>query len=63
MFNEIDLDGDGYITAEEMCAGLKKLGAENMTIEEAKEIIDESDLDKDGRVSYEGELCNFATLE
>ena len=55
MFDEIDLDGDGYITAEEMCAGLKKLGAVNMTIQEAEDIVAESDIDKDGRVSYEGE--------
>ena len=66
IFNELDIDGDGYITVDEMYAGLKKLGAFNITPQEAKEIVANSDLDNDGKVSYTGEnkvisSCNSHT--
>lgn len=60
MFNEIDADGNGYITPEEVVVGFTKMGAP-VTIEEAKEIVKKSDTDGDGRVSYVGKLHSFYT--
>ena len=53
VFNEIDADGNGYITPEEVVTGFKKLGAA-VNIDEAKAIVKAADTDGDGRVSYEG---------
>ena len=61
IFNEIDTDGNGYITPDEVVAGYKKLGVE-ITLENAKAIVDESDTDKDGRISYDGECISLSTM-
>lgn len=53
IFNEIDTDGNGYITPDEVRSGFKKLGVE-ISLEAAKAIVSESDTDKDGRISYDG---------
>ena len=55
MFNEIDADGNGFITPEEVKTGFKKLGVE-LTSDEAKAIVQAADTDGDGRVSYGGKL-------
>ena len=62
IFNEIDTDGNGYITPDEVVAGYKKLGVE-ITLENAKAIVDESDTDKDGRISYDGECYTMIKYE
>ena len=54
IFNEIDADGNGYITPDEIVVGYKKLGVE-ISLENAKAIVSESDTNKDGRISYNGE--------
>ena len=53
IFNEIDADGNGYITPEEVCTGFKKFGVD-LTMDEAKAIVKDADTDGDGRVSYSG---------
>lgn len=53
VFNEIDADGNGYITPEEVVVGFTKLGVP-VTLDEAKAIVKSSDTDGDGRVSYPG---------
>ena len=53
MFNEIDADGNGFITPDEVVDGFKKLGVD-ITPEEAKAIVSAADTDGDGRVSYPG---------
>lgn len=55
VFNEIDADGNGYITPEEVVVGFTKLGVP-VTLDEAKAIVKSSDTDGDGRVSYPGML-------
>ena len=53
IFNEIDADGNGYITPDEVCSGFKKFGVD-LTMDDAKAIVAEADTDGDGRVSYSG---------
>lgn len=53
MFNEIDADGNGYITPDEVVAGFKKVGVD-ITADDAKAIVKAADTDKDGRMSYVG---------
>lgn len=58
LFNEFDVDGNGYISASELRQSLHKLGknfravAEELTDEDVEEIMIESDLDGDGQISY-----------
>ena len=65
VFNEIDADGNGYITAEEVCVGFGKFGVP-LTLDEARALVKAADTDGDGRVSYAGEfkpsniiICNL----
>ena len=53
IFNEIDADGNGYITPEEVSTGFNKMGV-NITIDDAKAIVSAADTNKDGRISYDG---------
>ena len=62
IFNEIDADGNGYITPDEVVVGYKKLGVE-LTLENAKAIVDEADTNKDGRISYDGECSTMIKYE
>ncbi|EFJ07310.1 calcium dependent protein kinase 34 [Selaginella moellendorffii] len=52
-FQNIDTDGSGYITMEELEAALVKHG---LGVEDAKDIIKEVDTDNDGRINYD-EFC------
>jgi len=51
-FKEYDLDGDGYITKDEMVEAITKMGFVSNTEEEAGKCLKEMDLDGDGKVSY-----------
>ena len=62
IFNEIDADGNGYITPDEVIVGYKKLGVE-LTLETAKAIVSEADTNKDGRISYDGECSTMINYE
>jgi Ca2+-binding EF-hand superfamily protein len=50
-FKVFDVDGDGFITAEELRQIMAKLG-ETMTDEEVEMMIEEADADGDGQISY-----------
>lgn len=49
-------DGNGYISAAELRHVMTNLG-EKLTDEEVDEMIREADIDGDGQVNYEGEIC------
>lgn len=50
-FSVFDQNGDGFISAEELRQIMVKLG-ESLTDEEIEMMIDEADVDGDGRISY-----------
>jgi Ca2+-binding EF-hand superfamily protein len=51
-FKVFDRDGDGVINAQELTAMMHQLG-DKITIEEAKQLINEVDEDKDGVVNFD----------
>lgn len=51
MFRSLDLDGDGYVSREELRACLDKLGG-GLTAEAIDELIREADGDADGRIGF-----------
>ena len=53
IFNEIDADGSGYITPDEVVVGFKKMGV-ILSLDDAKAIVSEADTNMDGRISYTG---------
>lgn len=55
LFSKIDKDGNNQLDAEEMVEFCKYLHVE-MTVEEAKEVIDEIDSDSNGTIDFD-ELC------
>lgn len=50
-FDAFDKDGDGFINVPELQAMMEKLG-DKITLQEAQELIQEVDLDKDGVVNF-----------
>ena len=50
-FKVFDRDGDGLITAEELRLTMNNLG-EPLTAEEVKAMINEADLDGDGKINF-----------
>lgn len=53
-FRTFDMDANGYITANELKKVLTSLG-EKVSDAEISEMIRECDMDKDGKINYEGE--------
>ena len=51
MFQQIDKDGDGYLTIDELRIGLQQLN-ENITDADLARFISTADTDTDGRVDY-----------
>ena len=51
IFLEFDRDGDGFITKEDLKGALLSMGKE-MTDAEVGQLLDEADLDGDGKVSF-----------
>ncbi|GMI82464.1 calcium-dependent protein kinase 29 [Hibiscus trionum] len=51
MFNNIDTDGSGTITLEELGVGLARLGSK-LTEPEIKQLMDAADVDKNGSIDY-----------
>ena len=60
IFNEVDADGSGYITPDEVVIGFKKMGT-TLSLDDAKAIVNEADTDKDGRISYTGNYKDVYT--
>lgn len=55
-FDNYDLDHDGYITEDEARQGFKKGGLSNERIQKSvKKMFKEQDIDKDGKIKFEGE--------
>lgn len=50
-FKTFDEDGDGFVTAEELRRGLSMMG-DQITHEEAHEMVKDADVDGDGRLNY-----------
>ena len=53
VFKAFDKDNSGFISASELKEVSSKLGR-NLTDEDVKEMMKETDLDEDGKISYEG---------
>ncbi|ONI32306.1 hypothetical protein PRUPE_1G360100 [Prunus persica] len=51
MFNNIDTDGSGSITFEELKTGLTRLGSK-LSETEIKQLMDAADIDKNGTIDY-----------
>lgn len=52
VFQLIDDDGCNYITEDEMLKGLHKLGGTELTMKDAKRILEALDTNNDGKASY-----------
>ena len=53
VFKAFDKDNSGFISASELKEVSSKLGR-NLTDEDVTEMMKETDLDEDGKISYEG---------
>jgi len=60
-FRMYDIDGDGYITKEEMKTFLTRMGFIKDIEEEAEKCVADMDLDGDGRVSYAEFVAKWRT--
>lgn len=47
------MDGDGFISLEELCNSIERLGLE-MTDDKVEQLIRAADLNEDGKISYQG---------
>lgn len=56
-FRKIDINGDGYISLDELYKIMNAKG-DSMSRDEVRRMIDEVDENKDGRLDY-GEFCNM----
>ena len=56
VFKVFDKDNSGFISASELKEVSSKLGR-NLTEEDVKEMMKETDLDEDGKISYQGKCC------
>lgn len=54
-FKKFDKDGDGFVTFEELKSGLKGMGT-RMSDGEVQSYFEEADIDKDGKIDYDG-MC------
>lgn len=55
-FKKFDRDNSGKISAEELLYLLTSIG-KKMTIDEAKQLLAEADLDQDGEIDYNGKIA------
>lgn len=54
-FKVFDLDGDGFITREELKIAMEMIG-EDITEDQLTQVIIMADTDHDGKINYEGML-------
>lgn len=57
-FKVFDLDNDGFITRDELRQAMSTIG-ETATEEQLSEFIELADMDKDGKINYEGMQMSF----
>ena len=50
-----DRNSDGYISKSELCQTMKELGV-TLTLEDLNEMMNEADVNQDGRIDYAGSL-------
>lgn len=55
-FRVFDQDNNGYITLDELQRAMQMIG-ENVTDAQLNEMLALADLDKDGKINYEGDVC------
>ena len=58
-FKVLDLDQDGYITADELRHALTKTG-DHFTDEEINQIIRKADKNSDGKIDYNGKCLGMS---
>ncbi|XP_053689100.1 calmodulin-beta-like [Sabethes cyaneus] len=51
-FKIFDRDGDGFLSVDELSAVMKNFG-ERLSDDELADLLDEADIDKDGKINYE----------
>lgn len=57
-FRVFDRDGNGFISRDELQTAMEMIG-ESLTETQLTELLTIADLDKDGRINYEGKLSTF----
>jgi Ca2+-binding EF-hand superfamily protein len=57
-FDLFDVNGNGYISKDELIQAMKNMG-ENLGDKEINEMIGKADINKDGQVSFEGEKVSI----
>ena len=60
-FKKFDLNGDGFITIDELALVMKTFGGKIYSKKEIDDMIKEADIDADGKVNYEGTLLKFSS--
>ena len=60
-FKKFDLNGDGFITIDELALVMKTFGGKIYSKKEIDDMIKEVDIDADGKVNYEGTLLKFSS--
>ena len=61
MFDRLDKNGDGFVTASELRETLRETGRPSLTDEELSQFIKKADTDGDGKISFPGK--NRSTLK
>lgn len=56
-----DQDNNGYITLDELQRAMQMIG-ENVTDAQLNEMLALADLDKDGKINYEGDACQLLIM-
>lgn len=56
-----DQDNNGYITLDELQRAMQMIG-ENVTDAQLNEMLALADLDKDGKINYEGNVCKLSIM-
>ena len=60
-FKFFDKNGDGFVDFNELKEVLLSLGEDNITDQDVQDMIDEADLNDDGKVDFDG-MCHMSYL-
>lgn len=58
-FKKFDQNGDGFLTGDELALVMKTYGGRTFTKTEIDDAIAAADKDKDGKISYEGNIEDY----